>query len=266
MTASMLTVLLMGVLAVGRLICHNGKMGDAIYAMCGMKLVAETDGEPVDVWLLRGDGGGQGFTDQELSAIIPLFQSQDYVGTVTTSRDRPADIDFTDWYHEYRDFERCILETTLDFLESRHNIPMPCSLSPWLRIAEPVPRDVTLVNRGGNYPNDTVDWPRILEEFAPVEFLGTEEGHLKFCAHAGREIPRLNTNDLHEAARYIAGCRHLVCDQSAPLAIAAGIGRDVTVETSPEHLDCIIRHPGADYRGVDEDVLRQHACAIAWQS
>jgi len=74
--------------------------------------------------------------------------------------------------------------------------------------------------------NSRVDWKKVYASIPrPVYFIGLPEDHELFEKEAG-QIEHIQTKDLLEMARLIAGCRALYCNQGVALVIAQGLGKE----------------------------------------
>ena len=70
-------------------------------------------------------------------------------------------------------------------------------------------------------------------------FVGTEGEHLAFnAALNGQSVPWCHTRNLLYLAEVIAGAKVFIGNQSTPLAIALGLGKNCITEAWPHNPNC----------------------------
>ena len=87
----------------------------------------------------------------------------------------------------------------------------------------------------------------MLSEFGrEMVFIGLSSEHKLFEAEFGK-VTFYPCNDLYEAAQLINGSELFIGSQSAPLAIANGLGKWVIVEACTYAPDCFLKRDNAIY-------------------
>lgn len=76
----------------------------------------------------------------------------------------------------------------------------------------------------------------IRERYGEPIFLGHPEEHAAFQDRFGVQIEHVPTEDLWGVAWHIARAPVVACNQSSPLVIAQGLGREIRLERAPRHL------------------------------
>lgn len=114
----------------------------------------------------------------------------------------------------------------------------------WLTVdkANPIARFVFA--RSPRYHKDDFPWRQIVEKHrAKAVFVGLQSEYDQFVADCGH-VPYAPTANLLEVARIVAGAAWLVCNQSAPLALAEGLKTNVLLERFAAAANCDYERPG----------------------
>ena len=82
--------------------------------------------------------------------------------------------------------------------------------------------------------------------------VGTPDEHRDFCAYLG-PLPYVATPTFLDLAEVIAGCELLVGNQSAPMAVALGLGKPLVQEVCLSIPNCFFERRNATY-GYDAHV------------
>lgn len=234
----------------------EGDFGDAIY-VCGALhgipkgphtfLVERTDWRHGSHTALRSDEAVENF----IRVIKPLMDRQGYIKEFRAAlKDEPID-----WHSG--DFRRAglhytgmsLFESHVTHLFSARPQPRPITgEKKWLTAdPSPVSRGAVVINRTSRYQNPHFPWAEILEHYGSrIIFVGTAKEHLAFCDHYGK-VNYVETPDLWELARIIAGSSLFIGNQSSANAIAEGLKHHSIQETSLHIPDCIWRRKNAQH-------------------
>lgn len=191
-------------------------------------------------------GGGPEFYDN----ISALLEEQDYVWSAKYTHGTPFSTDY-----DLNKFRKSWGTKTpdMDSIYQLHGKAFGLSLddAPWLTVKEPVsfPNYPIICHRTPRYRNEDFPWAKICEEHRDkMMFVGTEEEHLNFSGFlAPHKIPHFKTKNLLHLARVVAGAKVFIGNQSSPLAIALGLGKNVIVEEWPLNANCRIERDNAIY-------------------
>lgn len=111
--------------------------------------------------------------------------------------------------------------------------------SPWLSVeskrVEPV-----VIHRSPRYHNKLFPWSDVLRLYGGrVVMVGERSEHADFVSRYGW-VPHYQTDSFLDLAMVIAGSELFVGNQSAPMAVALGLGSTIVQETWPVSSDCKI--------------------------
>lgn len=199
---------------------HSGDIGDIVYAMPTVKYY----------------GGGvmylntkqefklppyPKFNDKAFNAIAPLLLEQEYIKEVSL------------YNGEYVDFDLDIFRLNDDLSQNLAKLhcvtfgaPTKILNEAWLNVDIRTPQKPVVVNKSMRYDSRTFKWDRDLVKITPLEdvtFIGLEDEHDAFCELVDFKVHWTKTNDLLEAAEYIAGSDLFIGNQSSPYSIAEGL-------------------------------------------
>jgi hypothetical protein len=158
-----------------------------------------------------------------------LFESQPYITSVIWE-DHPRNVtwDACGFRVKYRP-DRTLSESIGDYFGVAHP-----DLSPWLTDIPPDPKmnGRILVSRTQRYNNPRFPWRNILLKFRNrLTFIGLEPERHALERIVGFSLPHAKVNDFFALAQLIQGSDLLICNQSCPYWIAAGLGQPVLQET-----------------------------------
>ncbi len=109
---------------------------------------------------------------------------------------------------------------------------------PWLTVPNPTPIAPVVIHRSPRYQTPFFPWWDVLTRFAGrVIMVGLPEEHRDFCARYG-PVPYHPTQDFLELAQVIAGSQLFIGNQSAPMAVALGLGTTLVQEVDPGTANC----------------------------
>lgn len=232
---------------------HSGERGDVIYSL------------PV----IKALGGGVLFVSPDNrhpwpkpcrerpnpdwnESLAPLLEAQDYIWRVQLTTGLPFSVDYdlnrfrVPWKkRSSKDFE-----SIFNLHQQAFAVKWP-EHEPWLTVphAIEIPRRPIVVSRSSRYQNDSFPWDRLCERYGDrMIFVGNPTEASVFKGFAPRhDILHCPTANLLEAAAVIAGAKVFIGNQSAPLAIAHGLCKNVIVEEWAENPNCRINRDGAIY-------------------
>ena len=120
------------------------------------------------------------------------------------------------------------------------------SLDRWLKAIAGKPRGI-VISRASRWHGWHFPWREILEAFPEdIVFIGLADEHAAFEKEFGF-VRFYWCRDLLEAAQVIEGAELFIGNQSAPLAIANGLGKPVVVEVCAYAPDCFYKRENAFY-------------------
>jgi len=235
---------------------HSGDAGDVIYslpamaALGGGALFLSADCKypyPLPPRWTR-TGGEASFVDN----LRPLLEAQPYVDRCSYTHGTPFSTDYD--LNKFREpwKNRTALDTESIFaLHQRAFGTQWPEDSPWLTAPDPIVSDRPIVvNRTARYRNEDCNWWALVQKYGHLmRFVGTPQEAEVFEGFATPKplVPWYQAKDMLELARVIAGAKVFIGNQSSPLAIAHGLGKNVIVEEWPLNPNCRLHRPGAIY-------------------
>ena len=253
---------------------HNAKIGDIVYSLPA---------------IYRRGGVKEYHIQREHAAeyLRPLLESQPYVGTVIHSKNCPDDVDVN--FESYQAFYRLMLGPDLVKLNMMcagvrsHHFPLKLSGvtlhsehvkymdgihfdldkhrdlqgwsqdHAWLRV-DPVHKHDVIINRSPRYNENYFDYTLLKEQ--DCGFIGLKEEYDEFIKKYGFAHYIKVDNSL-DVARYIAGSKLFVGNQSSCKAIAEGLKHPRLVEISRSWPDAM---PIGKYGHItiSEDLIKKY--------
>lgn len=219
---------------------HAGDLGDVIAALPSIRalggghlFIGERDGR---------SGGRESLRGLRYDSIRPLLTAQPYIDSVQWC-ERSPDIahDFSGFRHDH------IMGENLAQWQARH-LGVAISETPWL-IASPSEKTKgrVLFSRSLRYHSPRFQWDQALKRFKDPLFIGLPTEYMAFQTKWGKPLESYMAADLLELAQLIAGAELLVCNQSCPYWIAAGLGAPLIQETWDHDPNSMIERPNARY-------------------
>ncbi len=228
---------------------HNAKIGDIVYSLPA---------------IYRRGGVKEYHIQREHAAeyLRPLLESQPYVGTVIHSKNCPDDVDVN--FESYQAFYRLMLGPDLVKLNMMcagvrsHHFPLKLSGvtlhsehvkymdgihfdldkhrdlqgwsqdHAWLRV-DPVHKHDVIINRSPRYNENYFDYTLLKEQ--DCGFIGLKEEYDEFIKRYGF-AHHVKIDNALDVAKYIAGSKLFVGNQSSCKAIAEGLKHPRLVEIS----------------------------------
>ena len=215
---------------------HAGDHGDMIYSLAS---VAAKGGGVLYIkpgtWEVR-----QPATIENAANILPLIRQQSYIQHATFTDRELGHADF-----DLNDFRKTILGSPNSGSIFTHHLKASGASwpqeKPWLKVdlAVKVAGRPIVVSRSGRYHNPLFPWSKLFKKRGhQMVFIGTEKEHGHFVGRFGH-VPYLQTSNLLEAARVIAGAKVFIGNQSCPMAIALGLGVNVIQEAWGPDANCL---------------------------
>lgn len=233
---------------------HAGDLGDIIYFL------------PVLRTLCRGDKAAflieaapytrQLLTPDKWCGIDELLMRQPYIADVRQWRKgEPVNYNGNDFRARLHQSLRVGIgkdKHLTHWMAEAHGVNPNVLLEQWLTIDDPIEAAPVVFARAGAgrpahqcYHGPEFPWHLVWKKYGKdAVFVGTGHEHDIFCATCG-EVPHFETKTLLEAARVIAGCKLFVGNQTATLAIADGLKKNIVVEVWPGGPNACPVRPGA---------------------
>ena len=219
--------------------CHGGDLGDTIYSL---PAIMATGGGHLVLW--QKPYVRDPYSPEKVSRIATFFASQPYIKSVQfKTHENPT--------HNLDDFRAVWLALRRKNQHVHYNLaelhllsqglPLHHAAEKWLDIEpETVPMRPVLFNRTFRYLGQRFPWKAVWEKYRNwAAFMGTRNEWQAFQGHFGN-ISYIETTHLLDAARYIAGCKIFVGNQSALMAIAIGLQvPTILQETWPIEQNCL---------------------------
>jgi len=236
---------------------HSGDAGDVMYALSVMK---EMGGGDIFLSVDSQYPTRMSMTQEHAANILPLIKAQDYVWGAHWSRTRPhsTHVDFNVFREAYKPESRTWYDNTENIARLTAR-PFRVNLdpaAPWLTVPfKTVFKDrPIIVGWTPRYHNDHFPWPHLIKAYGDLMvFVGTPSEHDRFRELAygvGKVVPRAETGNLLDVAAVIAGGSVFVGNQSCPMAIALGLGKNLLQECWPANPNCVFPRSNAIYWGV----------------
>lgn len=220
---------------------HSGDLGDIIYSLPA----------------IRGLGGGTLFLGphkpsppflcrermdkKRAGLIIPLLKEQPYIHDVVfIDRQQKVDHDLNQFrlliYGASMDGHKCWTLSSL--VLKAFSLPASLELTPWIDVKPLSHAPDVIFSRSQRYHNPDFSWVRVYREYGKdAGFIGTKQEYDIFCSEIG-QVPFIKTSDLLEVARYIAGSKLFVGNQSCPFAIAEAMKHPAILEWNVNSQNC----------------------------
>lgn len=114
----------------------------------------------------------------------------------------------------------------------------------WLSVDKSVAVARFVFARSARYHDENFPWKKIVQKLkASAVFIGLPSEYESFVAECGH-VPFYPTANMLEVARILSGAEWLVCNQSAPLAVAEGLKTNVLLERFATAANCDYEREG----------------------
>lgn len=223
-----------------RTFTHTADLGDIIAALPSIRTLG---GGHLVIGEKKGrDGGRESLRGARFESLKPLLECQPYIDGVTWADELPATKwDFSSFRHDH-----CKGENLAQW-QARH-LGVAISETPWLlATASPKTRGRVLFARSLRYHSPTFPWDKAIARFKDPLFVGLPDEYMAFQTKWGRPIENYTCSNLLELAEMIAGCELLICNQSCPYWLAAGLGVPLIQETWAQDPNSVIERANARY-------------------
>ena len=235
---------------------HTGDWGDVIYSLPVIKALGG------GVLFLSDDNkfpfprkSRERVTAEWVNNIKPLLEQQDYIWRASFTHGLPfsTDCDLNKFRLPWKGVVKDPTKTIFKMHQEAFGVSYPED-QPWLTVDEPIISKPIIVNLTARYRNFHFPWINLIRKYGDqMGFVGspTEASFFENMAYGvGKSIPHRKTGNLLDAARVIAGAKVFIGNQSAPMAIALGLGKNVIQECWQGNPNCLFRRPNAKYWGV----------------
>jgi hypothetical protein len=180
-------------------------------------------------------------TSATAESLATLLRCQPYVAGCEFA-EWPEGVDLDSWRRRYRS-DLNVADLVCEAL----GLPPQPPEQPWLTVPRPRRVARVLFHRSSRYHNWAFPWQRVYEKYGrEAAVVGTPEEHRDFCAYLG-PLPRVPTPTFLDLAEAIAGCELFVGNQSAPMAVALGLGQRLLQEVCLMAPNCFFERPNATY-------------------
>jgi hypothetical protein len=214
---------------------HAGDVGDLIYSLPTMRAMGGgiINLCPAEWTRLR-------MNQKTVDSLRPLLTAQSYIDKVFFT-DSPQGVPLDTWRRSMDVRKGSLVKWHLD----SYGLPESESY-PWLK-AEPDEAAKVIVHRSPRYHNERFPWASIVDKYKnKIAMVGSLDEHREFCERFGA-VNYLQTNSMLSLAQVIAGSKLFVGNQSAPMAIALGLGGRVIQESCFETPNCILPRDGSQF-------------------
>lgn len=235
---------------------HSGDMGDVIYALPsiralggGVLFLSPDNKFPFPFPTRWSKAGGP---PEWADSLRSLCNVQPYIWNTIYTHALPYSVDV-----DFNSFRKCYRSPNPEYFTSLFRLHQkPCGVNlpdetTWLTVPDPIiiPGRPIVVNRTSRFQERLFAWCNIVRKYGDkMVFVGTEEEAETFKGHAPEiQIPYRKTKDLLELARVIAGAKVFMGNQSAPMAIAMGLGKNIIQEVWPGNPNCRLRRHNVIY-------------------
>jgi hypothetical protein len=232
---------------------HSGDYGDVIYALPvikayggGVLFLSPDNRHP---WPSRARGS---IDPSWVSNIVPLLQKQPYIWQCLHTGAMPFSVDYD--LNAFRDYYSKIGPDMFGNIISLHLRRFRVSYDeqkPWLTVDEPkvITGRPIIVNRTPRYQDDKFPWFELIERYRDkMAFIGSNEEYEYFKGFSPHKlVPHIPTPNLLDLARVIAGGKVFIGNQSCPMAIAFGLGKNIIQEVWQSNPNCRLRRSNAIY-------------------
>lgn len=221
---------------------HSGDMGDLIYGFAVIKalgagtLFISSDNRhpyPTRNRVIP--------TPQWVGSLASLANMQDYIWNTQWTHALPFSADYD--LNKFRDYflrPGFNKHDSLFALQQREFSANHPEDLPWLRVDAENQIAPIVVNRTQRYHNDYFPWKELVQKYGnQMIFVGQLEEYRDFTAYCGSTaIGWQPTPNLADLARVIAGAKVFIGNQSTPMAIALGLGKNTITEAWYNNPNC----------------------------
>lgn len=236
---------------------HSGDLGDIIYSMPSIKAL----------------GGGVLYISPSMHPKMPtriiandvavenmrsFLEHQNYIWKCQFTGEYPESCDYD--FNRFRDY---YVNNSRETNESLFHMQARCcevkcdETKPWLSVdySVNIKDKPIVVARSQRYNNPLFPWQKLVSNHGrKMVFVGLRDEYLDFIQSYGY-IDYYPTIDLLCLARVISGATVCIMNQSAPCAIALGLGMNTVQESWPQDCNCRLRRKNAIYCTDDKPMI-----------
>lgn len=239
---------------------HSGDIGDIIYSLPTVKalgggiLYLDVTGGESDPYVQENLKNlyrkSLKFNEQSFNFLKPLLENQSYIKSVEVWNGQKVDYNL----NQFRDRYNKTQAGSTENLVETHLITFKKSpfygIDPWLNV---VPNtnynDRIIINRNERYHSNLVMWVTQAENIHKNGlFVGMPYEHEAFQRIIENKVDYIPVKNALDLAQIIAGSGKFMGNQSAPLAIAIGLGVQCVVENFTQSPNCIFKRKNLIYQ------------------
>ncbi len=174
------------------------------------------------------------------------YQKEIWQAVYTESKPHSTDYDLNQFRRYYIEHRVTREQSIVQMIGHTFGVDVDGS-QPWITIPPIDKIDRIIVNRTDRYHNDAFPWFKLVAQYASrMLFVGLKEEHEKFCRTYGK-VEHHVTKSILELAQVIQAGRCFIGNQSAPMALALGVGQNVIQEVWPVNPNCRLPRVNAIY-------------------
>lgn len=222
---------------------HSGDIGDLIYSL---PVVRDTGGglvylNPNGLSSRKVDGTPSGFNHELIKFVQPLLEAQKYISAVNVWKGHNVIVDI-DYFRKVNNKTPTLCEKIL----SAFGVPFSNAFYPWIE-CEKKELAKCVVARSFRYRNQSVNYKEVIKDYGDeCVFVGLKYEHEDFEKKFGN-ISFYAVKNLLEMAEIINGSELFVGNQSSPMSVAIGLGKNIVQECCPGNADCVFPRANIKY-------------------
>jgi len=225
---------------------HSGDLGDIIYALPtiaalgGGMLYLSPQVTPMRV--------RQSPTQASTDSLATLLQHQPAIWSTVYTESKPfsTDYDLNQFRRAWTEHRAIRDESIVQMVAHTFGVEASGS-EPWLTVPKIDPINRIIVSRSERYHSEPFPWFKLVAAHKDrMLFVGLPTEHEKFCRMFG-QVEYRKTATILELAQVIQAGRCFIGNQSAPMAIALGVGQNVIQEVWPGNPNCRLPRDNAIY-------------------
>lgn len=207
---------------------HSFNSGDLITILPGMKKIYHETGKKAIIFQRIGLPANYGHNDNHpilsdegrmvcmnekmFNMLKPLIEAQEYVERFEVWQGEQIDVDY-------------------DLTRQNSVMPLPngpihgwASLifpqlegdltEPWIKVNDVEKHSAIVINRTERYQNPYISYFFLKDYEGQITFVGTQRERDLFCKDYNFDLPLIQVDNFYELAKYIAGCKFFIGNQS----------------------------------------------------
>lgn len=218
----------------------SGDLGDSVFLLPVLRHYGCRT-----LYLAAANWTRQRLTWDKWQTLVPLLKAQTYIDSVEEWLGQHVEINGDDFrakmFKELRNPDSPFKGYSLiDWMLSTHNVPLTAKDEAWITVPESRREAAVVFNRSPRYHNPFFPWPDIVRKYGKdAVFVGLQAEYEAFSRLYG-QVPYIQTENLLEVAKIIAGADLFVGNQSCANAISEGLKKQSIVECWPAGMNCLI--------------------------